>query len=92
MKEIWKPVKSYKGRYMVSDLGRVKSLPRVNKGRYGKNLTKEIILKPYISGNKRYLVVDLRKDGSRRTTLIHRMVLSSFTSKSLFTKIKMIGI
>lgn len=29
MPEVWKDVPGYEGRYQVSDLGRVKSLPRV---------------------------------------------------------------
>ena len=28
MKEIWKDIKGYEGQYQVSNLGRVKSLPR----------------------------------------------------------------
>ena len=38
MKEIWKDIKGYEGQYQVSNLGRVKSLPRttpyINKAGY----------------------------------------------------------
>lgn len=67
--EIWKPVKDYPN-YMVSSIGRVKSL---NYSRTGK----EKILK--LSKNKKgYLKVDLYKDGVRKLFLVSRLVAFAF--------------
>ena len=30
MKEIWKDIKGYEGLYQISNLGRIKSLPKIN--------------------------------------------------------------
>ena len=36
MKEIWKDIKDYEGLYQISNLGRVKSLPRDTNNQFGK--------------------------------------------------------
>ena len=67
----FKDIPSYEGLYQVSDCGQVKSLERLDKlGRF----VKEKILKPrlYASG---YEVVDLYKDGVRKTNTVHRLVM-----------------
>ena len=68
-KEVWKPVPGYDG-YMISDLGRVKSLNYRMTG-------KEQILIP---GKDRYgyLYVDLWKDGNRKRVFVHRLVWVAF--------------
>ena len=45
--EVWKDVKNYEGIYQVSNLGRVKSLDRVLKGRWGKTNRKGVVLKQF---------------------------------------------
>lgn len=70
MEEIWKDIKGYEGRYMVSNYGNVKSLGN-NKNR------KEKILKPGVASNG-YLQVYLRKDGKSKSFLVHRLVLMIF--------------
>ena len=68
--EIFKDIKGYEGIYQVSNLGRVKSLPR--KGR----LT-EKMLKP--SKNKiAYSQVILQKDGKIITRNVHQLVAEAF--------------
>lgn len=78
MKEIWKDVKDYEGKYQVSNLGRVKSLERVVNHNGSKTRTfPERILKP----NKvafDYLQVTLYKDGKRKCKYIHNLVMESF--------------
>lgn len=67
--EIWRDIKGYPN-YMVSNLGRVKSL--------GNNKTrKEKILKSG-KNNKGYLKVHLYKEGKQKTYLVHRLVASTF--------------
>lgn len=74
--EIWKPVVGYEGLYEVSNLGRVKSLPRKRITPFGEYYSKEKILKPIMSN--RYLRVCLR-DGKRyNTKTVHRIVAEAF--------------
>ena len=67
--EIWKDIKDYSN-YMVSNLGRVKSLNY-------KNTDKEKILKPY-KNREGYLRVELSKNGNGKQYLIHRLVAEAF--------------
>lgn len=67
--EIWKPVLGYEG-YMVSNAGRLKSIPR-------KNCLKERI----IGGGKNkagYIVVSLHKDKKSHFHYLHRLVWEAF--------------
>ena len=68
--EEWRPVVGYENLYMVSNMGRVKSL---NYNKTGK----ERILKPQKSGNG-YLHVQLCKDGKAKNYLVHRLVATAF--------------
>jgi len=71
--EIWKDVKGYEGYYQVSNLGRVKSLNRIdckNRRRY------ERILKPVNKDG--YLRVVLYKNSNKERKRIHRIVLETF--------------
>ena len=70
MKEIWKDIKGYEGKYMVSNLGRVKSL---NYHRTGK----EGILKGGDNGYG-YLKVELCKEGKVNQPLVHVLVATAF--------------
>ena len=68
--EEWRDIKGYEGKYMVSNLGRVKSLNYNNTG-------KEKIMKGRDNG-KGYLRVNLTKDGKVKTCRIHRLVAQAF--------------
>lgn len=63
--EIWKDVLGYEGLYMVSSLGRIKS---VKTG---------LIMKPKDNG-RGYKYVALCKNGRCRTKCIHRLVVEAF--------------
>src|SRR5690349_8071593 len=81
MDENWKWVPGYEGLYEVSDLGQVKSHPRlVNRGK-GTELTKEKMLKATYDGGG-YQRVTLVKDGLLKTILLHRLVMLAFVGKS----------
>ena len=67
--EIWKPVIGYEGLYEVSDMGRVRSLPRFG--------TKGGILKPAPNGTG-YLCVGLCKNGEQETCKVHILVMQAF--------------
>ena len=70
MKEIWRDIKRYEGRYRVSNLGRVKSLNYSNTGKEG-------ILNAEDNG-KGYLRVKLWKDGKVEKCRINRLVAQAF--------------
>lgn len=72
--EIWKPIIGYDGLYMVSNMGRVKSLPKDVKCRVDfVRRTKERIMKQIECG--RYLYLDIGR-GNRH--LVHRLVGIAF--------------
>lgn len=57
IQEIWKDIEDYEGLYQVSNLGKVKSLPKlVNRKNNSKYLTNEKILKPLIFGYARVIL------------------------------------
>lgn len=70
MSETWKAVPGYSGRYEVSDLGRVRSLP--NSRRHGIR-----ILSPATSKSG-HLTVSLWRDGSGKSHQVHILVLETF--------------
>lgn len=73
-KEIWKTIKNYEGLYEVSNLGRVKSLERIDSN---KHPIKERLLKcGKVDGG--YLAAVLCKNGKHKTFLIHRLVAKAF--------------
>lgn len=82
MDEIWKDIAGFENMYQVSNLGRVKSLPRpkpvtvFNKARI-KIMTKERI----IGGSSEkdgYIQINLRKNGKIKKCRIHRLVAEAF--------------
>lgn len=76
--EIWKDIESHKGSYQVSNLGRIKSLPRkVKMTRYGKIFYKTIEGCILRSKNEHgYYTVGLRNPYS--ISKIHRLVCAAF--------------
>lgn len=67
MKEIWKPINGYNGRYEVSNLGRVRSFAR-----------KDCILLTADCHKNGYLFVKLTMNGKSKSQSIHRLVASAF--------------
>lgn len=85
MRETWKPVIGYEGLYEVSDLGKVRSLPRVERlaNRWGTTTSRPREGKVLANAKDThgYLQVRLSKEGKARTLLLHRVVLHAFTGK-----------
>lgn len=73
--EIWKDIPNYEG-YQVSNLGRVKSLERIDA--LGHRL-KEKILKPQL--NSRYYQVELCKQSIGKKYYVHRLVWIAFNGQ-----------
>jgi len=78
--EIWKDIAGYEGYYQVINTGRVKSLTRkiANPGCYsGTCIIRERILKPGLDVHG-YYFVNLCKDKSQRSFMIHKLVATAF--------------
>lgn len=68
--EIWSDVEGYEGKYMVSNIGKVKSLDYHRTG-------KEKIMKPR-KDKKGYLYVGLYKNKKEKWVSVHRLVAAAF--------------
>lgn len=78
MKEIWKDIEGYEGLYQVSNLGRVKSLDRLVKGRYGNSrLVKGKLLKSHLDRDG-YLKVRVSINNNVINYFNHRLVAKTF--------------
>ena len=80
--EEWKDIKGFEGLYQVSNLGRIKRLPKIiiNNGLLNKSkkfVCKEIIIKNAVI-SKGYLGVTLTKDKKRFSKKVHRLVAEAF--------------
>ena len=75
--EIWKDIPNYEGLYQASNLGRVKSLERIDALGHKR---KEKILKPRISHNGYYLI-GLHKNLIRKFYCVHRLVWKVFNGQ-----------
>ncbi len=74
--ETWKDIKGYEGHYMVSDLGRVKSVSRMVNGR----LFESKLLR--LERTKRNRIkVQLRGGKDRKMAWVHRLVAECFVPK-----------
>ena len=71
--EEWKDILGYEGLYRASNLGRIKSLERINAR--GHRL-KEKILKPRLVSE--YYLIGLRKQSIQKKYLVHRLVWEAF--------------
>lgn len=78
MNEIWKDVLGYEGLYQVSNLGRVKSLPK--KWVSGKGLVRSHKGKILIQtkNSRGYFCVNLYRNGKCKSFNIHKLVANSF--------------
>jgi len=76
--EHWLPVASYEGLYEVSDLGRVKSLPRpgCRNGNKSRLYGGRIIVQHAAYGG--YLTVGLWRDGKSTQARVHKLVAAAF--------------
>jgi hypothetical protein len=76
MKEIWKDIPNYEGLYQVSNLGRVKSLDRIDAA--GRKLKSKVFkIDKNISGSG-YQFCALSKGGKVRQRYIHQLVAMAF--------------
>jgi len=74
--EVWKPIKGYEF-YEVSNLGRVKSLERFVKKKFGERIVVKKIIKQSEDGAGYYQVV-IYRNNSKKTFRVHRLVADAF--------------
>jgi len=74
MSEHWRPVVGHEGRYKVSDLGRVRSVDRIDSRG---NRAWGRVLAPDVTASG-HLRVALCVDGKARRHFVHRLVLAAF--------------
>lgn len=73
--ENWLPIVGYDGIYEVSDLGRVRALPRIDAQGGNRRLR---VFKPSRMDAWGHLGVKLRRDGVVKSAYVHRLVLEAF--------------
>lgn len=76
----WQPVVGYEGLYEVSREGRVRSLDRVKRNRWGEYVQPGVELRASSAGDG-YAKVALTKDGKLRTRRVHILVLEAFVGR-----------
>ena len=85
--EIWKDANGLVGLYLVSNYGRVKTLPRKIpcKGRYGQNSYKTVKekIKVCLTNNRGYLFVTLSINNRTFRKYVHRIVAETFLPNPL---------
>ena len=74
--EIWKDIEGYEGLYQISNLGRVKSLPKYTYSRGYAQLRKEKLLRPRKTGKYRNYLSVTFNDGKQHK--VHRLVAQAF--------------
>lgn len=80
IKEIWKDISGFEGKYQISNLGRVKSLSRFRVyGKTASGITKEIILKLSTPKSQYgYAVLSFWVNARVKTFKVHRLVAEAF--------------
>lgn len=81
MEEIWKDVVGFEGLYQVSNIGRVKSLPKLIHSRTP-HYTQEKILRSHPKKNG-YIGLVLRKNGESINKTLHVLIAEAFLQKPL---------
>jgi hypothetical protein len=85
--EMWADIRNYEGRYQVSNLGRVKSLARMRRGKSGCEVPvpekiMALTAKKDTGRTKPYVEVKFRNGGLRtercKSFLVHRLVADAF--------------
>ncbi|MBP5431094.1 NUMOD4 domain-containing protein [Ruminococcus sp.] len=80
--EQWKDIEGFEGIYQVSNLGRIRSLDRIERNTLGQNIKRKgKMLKP-VANSSGYLRVILRHEGKSQRSFVHRLVAKAFCYNS----------
>ena len=77
-KEIWKDIPGFEGLYQASNQGRIRSLDREVRGKYGNIAVKKGKILSLAKASNGYLVVTLWKDLKKTVKRVHRLVYEAF--------------
>ena len=75
--EIWKDISGFEGLYQISNLGRIKSLPRY-KQLYGKKVFVPECIRKFGYDKDGYYIIPLNKNGKKYMRRVHRLVAQAF--------------
>lgn len=75
LNEEWRPIPGWEGMYEVSDQGRIKSLERLVRGRFGPLKVKERVTVGSVHKSTGYLRVGLYNRDVRESMHVHRAVM-----------------
>ena len=78
MNEIWKPAVGYESSYMVSNLGRVKTIPRRVMTHNNGYIDIPELIKTQPKNNQGYAQVGLKHNGVSSRVFVHRLVATTF--------------
>ena len=84
--EQWRHLIEYEGLYMVSNLGRVKSLSRtitVKTKKYTSIITLKEEIRKQVIGDKGYIKITVCKNGVRKSVSVHRLIAKTFIKNPL---------
>lgn len=76
--EIWKDIKEYEGIYQVSNIGRVRSLDRINIYKNGTKRFEKGKIKVLSKNKLGYVQIILNKENKRCSRRVHRLVAQAF--------------
>lgn len=78
MKEIWKDIIGFEDSYMISNLGNVKAKRKITWNGKCDCTRKEKIMRTNSSSNNGYPMVNLKRNGIVKHSLVHRLVANAF--------------
>lgn len=78
MTETWRPISDWEGFYEVSDLGGIRTMPRIVTRSNGAKMTLRGVLRKLPPGKNGYVSVTLSKPGDSRQRYVHQIVLETF--------------
>lgn len=78
IKEVWKSIKGYEGKYEISNIGNIKSLDRIIIRKNGRKHTVKGCLKKQFFNKKGYHIVNLSNNGIHTTLTVHQLVAVTF--------------
>jgi hypothetical protein len=76
--EVWRPVPSYEDIYEVSNLGRVRAVARIVTSPNRSTMVRKARARKLNFIGKKYLGLDLSKNGVTETWYVHRVVMLAF--------------